>query len=463
MGAVWRAHHVGLNMPCALKFILDEAADSLEARARFEQEAQAVARLRCPNVVQLLDHGVWEDTPYIAMELLEGEDLAKRLTRRGRLKPQEVSAIITQVARALGKAHAVGLVHRDLKPANIFLVKDDDGEVVKVLDFGIAKYTQEPLADLITKTGLLLGTPPYVSPEQARGTKTVDYRSDLWSLGVIAYQCITGRLPFEGDTLVDLLFQIVVSPLPVPSLVASVPDGFDAWWARAVARDPAERFQSAREMAESLVVVAGLPAGTAPPPPGTGPPQELGPTCEAPSPSLSTPTLLSSAVASLPSAIASPPSAIASSSPPSTGHAFSSSAHRALGDATTVQSPSRRRVVVGAAALFGLAAGLTFVLLHGLSSTAPALAPVAPVIAGAQPQATPLPAPLTDAAPDAQAAPPAAPVPSTTVRAPVRPSAARPPRPGPSAASPKPTPIEAAASPPAPAPTSTQKKHEGVF
>jgi serine/threonine-protein kinase len=453
MGAVWRAQHVGLNIPCALKFILDEAADSPEARARFEQEAQAVARLRSPNVVQVLDHGVWEDIPYIAMELLEGEDLAKRLTRRGRLKPQEVSAIITQIARALGKAHAVGLVHRDLKPANIFLVKDEDEEVVKVLDFGIAKQTQDPLGGNNTKSGLLLGTPPYVSPEQARGTKKVDYRSDLWSLGVIAFQCITGRLPFESKTLVDLLFQIVVSPLPVPSLVASVPDGFDAWWARAVARDPAERFQSAREMAESLIEVAGLPTGTTPPPFGTGPPQELGPACEASSPSLLTLTLS--------------PSAIARPSPPSTGQSFSSSSRRAFGDATTVQAPSRRRALVGAAALVGLAAALTFVLLHGLSSTAPALATAAPVLVGAQPQATPLLAPPPDAPPDAQpaVAPPAAPLPSTTVRAPVRSSVARPPSTGSSAAvaSPRPTPIKAAAPPPAPAPTAPQKKHEGVF
>src|SRR4030088_2644971 len=124
MGSVWHATHLGLDVPCALKFIEGEGAETPEVQARFEREAKAAAQLRSPNVVQILDHGVWEGAPYIAMELLEGEDLDKRLARAGRLAPRAVAGIVAQVARALGKAHAAGLVHRDLKPANIFLVSD---------------------------------------------------------------------------------------------------------------------------------------------------------------------------------------------------------------------------------------------------------------------------------------------------------------------------------------------------
>jgi serine/threonine protein kinase len=472
MGSIWRAHHVGLNIPCALKFILDEAAASPEIRARFEQEAQAVARLRSPNVVQILDHGVWEDIPYIAMELLEGEDLAKRLDRCERLEPQVISAIVTQVARALSKAHAVGLVHRDLKPANIFLVRDDDGEVVKVLDFGIAKQTQALPAGTNTRTGALLGTPQYMSPEQARGTKTVDHRSDLWSLGVIAYRSITGQLPFQSETLVDLLVKIVSSPLPVPSLVASVPAGFNAWWERAMARDPADRFQSAREMADALAAIAGLRASAAPPLLGTGPPQVGVPAREASGPS-SPP----------------PPSPIATQLLPVTDKSFSLSSTQAAGAAVRSPSPLRRRALVGAFALFALAGGLTLFLMQGLISTRPAPAAVASGAALAPPSATPLAAPpqetplaappqetpLAATPPDAAAderdagegARPPAPPSSTPARAPVRASVARPTRAVASAAaaSSKPTPTEAAAPPPAPAPTPspTDKKHEGVF
>jgi serine/threonine-protein kinase len=201
MGSVWQATHLGLDIPCAVKFIEGEMSNMAEAQTRFEREAKAAAQLRSPHVVQILDHGVCEGTPYIAMELLDGEDLGKRLARNGRIQPSELSAIITQVTRALTKAHAVGIVHRDLKPDNIFLVRDDDREIAKVLDFGIAKSASNALEGSNTKTGAMLGTPYYMSPEQAQGIKTVDYRSDLWSLAVIVFQCLTGALPFESEAL----------------------------------------------------------------------------------------------------------------------------------------------------------------------------------------------------------------------------------------------------------------------
>jgi serine/threonine protein kinase len=259
MGAVWLAHHTSLDVPCAVKFIHEEAATSAEIRRRFEREAKAAARLRSPHVVQILDHGVWQGAPYIAMEHLDGEDLAHRLHRSGALSPKETLAVAAQVGRALSKAHAAGLVHRDLKPSNIFLVRDEEREIAKVLDFGVAKFTDGGL-DGSTSTGAVLGTPFYMSPEQARGSKSTDHRSDLWALGVVVYRCLTGHLPFRSDAIGDLMVKIIVDPLPVPSQTAQVPPGFDDWWARAAARDPAQRFQSARELTEALGLALGLTA-----------------------------------------------------------------------------------------------------------------------------------------------------------------------------------------------------------
>ncbi len=276
MGEVWAAQHTSLDIPCAVKFIHAESASKPEVRERFEREAKAAAQLRTPNVVQILDYGVFENTPYIAMEYLDGEPLNARLKRRHRLDPFETFRIITGVGKALTRAHRAGIVHRDLKPENIFLVVDEDNEVPKVLDFGVAKQTTT--LDSNTRTGALLGTPYFMSPEQAQGTKAVDHRADLWSLAVVVYRCITGELPFKSEALGDLLIKIVTQPAPVPSQVcAGIPDGFDAWWARASQRDPAYRFQSAKELVEALGMALNVTApntlGTTPmpahqPPPG---------------------------------------------------------------------------------------------------------------------------------------------------------------------------------------------------
>jgi serine/threonine-protein kinase len=263
MGTVWWAQHTSLHVPCALKFLHPSVAQSAEMRMRFEREAIAAAQLRSPNVVTIIDHGVWEGVPYIAMELLDGEDLAVRLRRVHCLSPGETASIVAQVARALARAHAAGFVHRDLKPANIFLVRDDDREIAKVLDFGVAKIDGAVGVDEVTKTGTVLGTPNYMSPEQVQGVKNLDHRSDLWSLAVVAYRCLTGLLPFDAEALGELFMRIIVHPLPVPSQVARVPRGFDAWWLRAASRDPALRFQSARELADALALALGLTGGDA--------------------------------------------------------------------------------------------------------------------------------------------------------------------------------------------------------
>ena len=259
MGSVWVAKQLALDTPCAVKFIEAEVATKAPgARERFEREAKAAAQLRSPHVVQILDYGLWEKQPYIAMELLDGENLAERLMRCGRLTPEETIAVLWQVSRALTKAHAQGIVHRDLKPENVFLVHDDDRDVVKVLDFGIAK-TSAGTSFTRTATGQILGTPYYMSPEQAEGTQPLDFRSDLWSLGVIAFECLVGAPPFESEALGDLLNRIMNKPLPVPSAVAPhVAPGFDAWFARACARPVHERFQSAKELVQALAESLGV-------------------------------------------------------------------------------------------------------------------------------------------------------------------------------------------------------------
>jgi serine/threonine protein kinase len=257
MGEVWLAQHASLDVPCAVKFIHGASADNAEVRQRFEREAKAAASLRSPHVVQILDYGICEGMPYLAMELLEGEALSDRIRAKLRLDGAETYRVVAQVGKALTKAHAAGIVHRDLKPENIFLVADSEGEVAKVLDFGVAKQTAT--LDSNTRTGALLGTPYYMSPEQAQGIKAIDHRADLWSLAVVTFRCVTGELPFKSTALGDLLIKIVTQPLPIPSQIASgLPEGFDVWWARAAEREPERRFQSARELVEGLGLALGV-------------------------------------------------------------------------------------------------------------------------------------------------------------------------------------------------------------
>ncbi|HWL89272.1 MAG TPA: serine/threonine-protein kinase, partial [Polyangiaceae bacterium] len=200
MGSVWEARHETLGLRVAIKFIEKEYADSQEARNRFDNEAKAAAKIQSKHLIKIFDHGVTPDgKPYIVMELLEGEPLDKRIERLGRLPLQDVARMMNQVARGLSRAHQENIIHRDLKPENVFLTQsaDDDEEIAKVLDFGIAKIrsTDQTLSSS-TKTGAVLGTPYYMSPEQARGLRDIDHRTDVWSLGVIVFKCVTGVLPF---------------------------------------------------------------------------------------------------------------------------------------------------------------------------------------------------------------------------------------------------------------------------
>jgi len=263
MGSVWRAEHVELGTPAAVKLIDRRLAQSRDALARFKREAQAAAALRSTNVVQILDYGVDGGEPYIAMELLEGENLGARLARFGRIEPSHLGWVLSQVGKAVSRAHELGIVHRDLKPENIYLARDGNDEVVKVLDFGIAKAqnAMQLTGAPKTRTGVMLGTPYYMSPEQSSGQRTVDHRTDIWALGVIAFECLTGRRPFVGDSLVGLALAICQEPMPVPSQRGAVPAGFDEWFARAAHRDPECRYPSVPGAIAELCVVCGLGQG----------------------------------------------------------------------------------------------------------------------------------------------------------------------------------------------------------
>jgi serine/threonine-protein kinase len=341
MGSVYEGRHTSLGTPCAIKFIDAEYAHSQDARSRFDMEARAAASIQSKHAIQIYDHGVMDDgRPYIVMERLLGEPLDQHIKRLGAMSLVETARVLRQVARALTRAHEHGIVHRDLKPENIFLVRgpDDEEDVAKVLDFGIAKIKTTPGAMAVsssTKTGTLLGTPQFMSPEQARGLRTVDHRTDLWSLGIIVFKCVTGQLPFDGESLGDLLVRICTSPIPAPSALAPhLPPELDAWMLRALDREPAQRFQTATEMADSLATVAGLSFGS--------------PDASTPEPGRTN--------ARVPSA------------PSLGGHEFSPRIPGAAAALLATSAPPPRRgasklLIVGVATL-GLAIGFFFVFLH---------------------------------------------------------------------------------------------------
>ncbi len=261
MGKVWLAYHAGLDTHVAVKFMSEQSASDPAVVARFEREAKLAARIKSPHVVQTLDYATTTDgIPFIVMELLEGQDLAARLESLPKLSLEDTSGVLIQICRALAKAHALGIVHRDIKPENIY-VSESDGELfVKVLDFGIARDEARPAS--ITSSDVTVGTPSFMSPEQLFRPKEVDHRSDLWSTAVLVYHCLTGKLPFEGDSYASICVTIHGAKfLPPSTLGVNVPAALDAWFEKALRPEPDERFQSASEMADGYLALldkAGL-------------------------------------------------------------------------------------------------------------------------------------------------------------------------------------------------------------
>jgi eukaryotic-like serine/threonine-protein kinase len=261
MGTVWAAVHVTLGQRVAIKLISAEQAASNDARIRFGLEAKAAARLKSRHVVQVYDSGHAVDgTPYIVMEYLEGQTLEERLAEQRDIGLDEAVRITTHVGRALARAHAQGIVHRDLKSGNIFIAKSDDDEqgwVAKVLDFGVAKLT-DPHAPSTTKTGAIVGTPLFMSPEQIRGASHVDHRADLYSLGIVFYNMVTGSHAFDGPSYSDVLVAICTQELPpIQKAAPWLSNELAAWFEKACAREREQRFQSADELVDALLSATG--------------------------------------------------------------------------------------------------------------------------------------------------------------------------------------------------------------
>jgi eukaryotic-like serine/threonine-protein kinase len=269
MGAVYEGRHVSVGNRVALKFIDADFAQQPEIATRFQREAQAAAAAASAHIIQVFDVGETEQgLPYIVMELLVGEDLRSRMRRLGgRIEAGEALHIVGQVLRGLRRAHEAGIVHRDLKPDNIFVVdRDDDPLFVKIVDFGISKVT--PRADIsshntITRQGVVLGTPFYMSPEQAQAVGSLDERTDLWSVGAILFECLTGHPPYGGDSYEQIIISICTTDAPFLNRVdPAIPGPIAAFVARALTRNRNERFQSAKEMFAALretQAMLGLP------------------------------------------------------------------------------------------------------------------------------------------------------------------------------------------------------------
>ena len=269
MGSVWIAEHVTLHRAVAIK-VLDSAAARRDPHAaqRFLREAQTAARLRSDHIVDVLDMGKFDDgTPFLVMELLEGDALSTRIRSAGRLSQGEAAQLVDQLLEGLGAAHAAGVVHRDIKPDNCFITQKNGRDHLKLLDFGISKVaaTSPDAPEMrMTRTGVVMGTPYYMAPEQARGAKEIDHRCDLYAAGAILYECVTGRVPFEAESVNELLFKIVLEPLAPPGgLAPELDEAFEGVVMRAMAREAADRFQTAEEFRNALApFVQRVSAGT---------------------------------------------------------------------------------------------------------------------------------------------------------------------------------------------------------
>jgi len=281
MANVWLGVHLSLGINVAIKFMKAGVAETPDY-ASFEREARAAAQLRTEHIVRIYDHGIAHDgAPYLVMEYLAGETLADRIDRCGALPPIEVASLIEQIGRALTEAHNRGIIHRDVKPENILLVDDPERPfgVAKLVDFGLARSRSN--SQKTDEGGLISGTPSYMTPEHLRAQTAPNPQLDLWGLAATAFTALTGRIPFDGATLSEIMKKVCVEPLPVPSsLNRAIAPEIDAWFARACARTPRLRYQTPPEMTAALTAACEhvLPAEMALPPIGRRDRRALAPT-----------------------------------------------------------------------------------------------------------------------------------------------------------------------------------------
>ena len=257
MGVVVLAMHMHLDERVAIKFLLPEALKNIEAVKRFEREARAAVKIKSEHVARVTDVGVLETgSPYMVMEYLNGVDLGQYLETHGPLPIEETVEYLLQALEAIAEAHSLGIVHRDLKPANLFRIQRADGSpCIKVLDFGISKLTSGDNA--LTRTSSMMGSPYYMSPEQMTNSKSVDARADVWALGIILHELLTGRVPYQGETIPEICAQVLQEPPPpLSSLRRDAPRALEDVVSKALAKKREDRFADVGAMARALLPFA---------------------------------------------------------------------------------------------------------------------------------------------------------------------------------------------------------------
>jgi serine/threonine-protein kinase len=425
MGAVYLAEHPVMGRKAAVKFLRRELAEDKTLVARFINEARAANAIRHPNIIDIIDVGTLspQGQPYMMMEFLEGESLAKRISRTVTLSPAEAVEVTVQTASALGAAHAKGIVHRDLKPDNLFLVPDEmdaSRERVKVLDFGIAKLRGEIGSGSVkTHAGSIMGTPPYMSPEQCRGiTEEIDHRTDVYALGIILYEMLTGAPPFMSAGFGEvLMMHLTVPPPPPRAKNPAIPAHVEAAILRALAKGRDERMPS---MAEFQAVLRASPIDTLRTgfPVGGGGPVGGGPGVIAPTPQgatlraavLRTPVPFSAATGTFPPR---PLTQSGSATRPSTTFSTATGEVPGLGDELAPRKSKKVFVAVGAGGTAGIAIAVfaTLALRSSPAKGPPALLPPPAATAAAAPVAVPPPRPDPLPVAPKPAPPPAPPTP----------------------------------------------------
>jgi len=259
MGVVVEASDTRLERRVAIKFLLPDYAEHSEAASRFMREARAAVKIKSDHTARVIDVGTMENgSPYMVMEYLEGADLAQILERDGVLSVEDAALYIIQACEAVAEAHSHGIVHRDLKPANLFLAQQPDGSLrIKVLDFGISKVADTQLDHSLTRTSSMMGSPLYMSPEQMRSTRSVDLRTDIWALGVIFYEMVTGSLPFIANSVPELSAKVLLEAHePLSSRRPDLPVALERVVARTLCKNASERFPSIAEFALELLPFA---------------------------------------------------------------------------------------------------------------------------------------------------------------------------------------------------------------